>query len=147
MYKISKIDIVGKVKKAEFETGQKGVTFFSNWPTFNTLAVGDEVNGDLARSDYKGKEGWIMNEFNKPSTFKKGGVTAAVKEAQTVRREDIREAQDRKEESIRESAILRDSALLTAAWSHGQGRTAEEMMVQYGEFRKMLQNQWEQPFV
>jgi len=146
MYKISKIDIVGKVKKAEFESGQKGVTFFSNWPTFNDLKVGDEVNGDLARSDYKGKEGWIMNEFNKPSTFKKGGATAAIKEAQTVKREDIAAAQANKNESIKEASIMRDSALLTAAWAHGQGKTVDEMMTCYGEFRKMVENQWEIPF-
>lgn len=146
MYKISKLDVVGKVKKAEFESGQKGVTFFSNWPTFSTLKVGDVVDGDLTRSDYNGKEGWIMNEVNKPSSFKKGGNSAAIEKAQTVKREDIAAAQANKNESIKEAAIMRDSALLTAAWAHGQGKTINEMIESYGEFRKLVENQWNIPF-
>lgn len=114
MYEISKITDVGKVKKAEFVSGQKGVTFFSNWPGFADLKVGDKVVGDLARSDYNGKEGWIMNQLKKPSTFraKPNEIKAAVKE----KNEGIERAQIRKSENIQLSSSQRDAVLLVTSF-------------------------------
>lgn len=115
MYEISKIDVVGKVKKAEFKSGQKGVTFFANWPGFADLKVGDKVDGDLTRSDYNGKEGWIMNALNKPSSFA-GKGNAAISKAMDKKNENINKSMDRKEESIQLSSSQRDAVLMVTTF-------------------------------
>lgn len=119
----------------------------SNWPNYKELRPGSEILAELQvkiNGNFTNKTLYPerTNTLNHSSRS-----TGAITKAMETKAENIKEAQANKAESIKEAAIMRDSALLTAAWAHGQGQSAEAMKDMYEDFRKFVTNQWEIPFV
>ena len=102
---ISATDVTGALIQGSVWKKQKDGTDF---PDFYKIVVGAEIELNAWTSPKSGKVSFFAP---KPKSQRTGGNTAAIKEAQTVKREDIRNAQENKETSIKIASTF------TAAWN------------------------------
>lgn len=147
----------GKVKAdITFEGDDKRVTAWGDFPNFANLKAGMDIEGSIVPKVVGNKTYYTIY----PPKGNLGGQgfkrpNAGIEKNMDRKDASITKTMDRKEEGIREAAIMRDSALLTAAWAHGQHRSVmgnpisldtEEIKDAYENFRKFVTNQWNIPF-
>lgn len=110
--------------------------------TFNNVAPGQEIEGDIKTND-KGYLNFIPKleppAFIKNNNFK----TQQMEKVMEKKEQSITKFQDSKEESIKVSSTMRDAVLLTIAEKGNTQMSANEMKSMIEKWRYWLYEKWE----
>lgn len=129
-------------------TTTDGVAIWEGFPLFESLKVGDFVDGDLVSKE----NGQYVNvSLYAPKTPKTAsGFTkspSAVNKAMERKETSIAKFQTNKEESIAKAGAQRDSVLMVTTFYANKGWEDDELKFKVEEWYKYFLNLGEQPFI